>query len=456
MAAREIVVEIPINKLVISKFNIRREIGDISELVASIKELGVLEPIIVRPRGDKYEIIVGRRRFEAAKQAGLKSIPAIIKEIDDTQALAVSLIENIQRGELSIREEGEAYLILQQRLNNIREVARLTGISHRRIIDTLEAYSALQKLAPAGVKVVGRLSTVSEERLEGRAIPKRHAIELERVFKVVKLPENVKKEKYVKLAKAIAPLEQNEAKKVLEYFKMYPEKSVDEIVDKALSRISLEATLPVSIARRVDELAEKKGIQVEEVLSRVIEKGIEMEYGVEKRGETRLPLELPLGSLSTQLHNKLLWNLSRLDVKKYDFYTIGYSERSIEQFIAILKKAGVKLVVDVRSDPVSQFKPEFSKKNIEITLNREEIEYIHVPELGVPRKLREELSKSGDWNKFFRWYDKNVVSNLDEIIDVSKLKMPFAFMCMELDPTKCHRHRLAIALEKKGLKSLDL
>lgn len=81
----------------------------IAELALSIKEQGVLQPIVVRRHGEYYQIVAGERRWRAATRAGLHEIPALIKELSDSEALQVALIENIQRQDLDPLEEAEAY-----------------------------------------------------------------------------------------------------------------------------------------------------------------------------------------------------------------------------------------------------------------------------------------------------------------------------------------------------------
>ncbi len=81
----------------------------VKELAESIKEKGIIQPIIVRENGDKYQIVVGERRFIAARMAGLKSIPAIVKDISDEESAEIALIENIQRKDLNPVEEALAY-----------------------------------------------------------------------------------------------------------------------------------------------------------------------------------------------------------------------------------------------------------------------------------------------------------------------------------------------------------
>lgn len=85
----------------------RCELGNIKELMESIKSKGVLEPILIRPRGERYEIIAGERRFVAAKNIGLAEIPSIIMDVTDNEAMEISLIENLQRKDLDIFEEAD-------------------------------------------------------------------------------------------------------------------------------------------------------------------------------------------------------------------------------------------------------------------------------------------------------------------------------------------------------------
>lgn len=79
------------------------------ELADSIREMGVLQPVLLRPVGERYEIVAGERRWRAAGIAGLKTLPALIRELEDAEVAEISLIENLQRDDLSIIEEAMAY-----------------------------------------------------------------------------------------------------------------------------------------------------------------------------------------------------------------------------------------------------------------------------------------------------------------------------------------------------------
>src|SRR6516164_463862 len=93
----------------------RQVMGDLSELMASIAEKGVIEPLILRQRGDRFQIVAGERRYQAAVQVGLRELPGVLREGDDNEVLEVALVENIQRKDLTAFEEAEAMASLAQR-----------------------------------------------------------------------------------------------------------------------------------------------------------------------------------------------------------------------------------------------------------------------------------------------------------------------------------------------------
>ena len=91
------------------------------DLTESIKEHGVLQPIILRKKGSKYEIVVGERRFRASQLASLDLIPAVIRELNDQQMMELAILENLQREDLTPIEEAEAYQNLMEHLNLTQE-----------------------------------------------------------------------------------------------------------------------------------------------------------------------------------------------------------------------------------------------------------------------------------------------------------------------------------------------
>jgi ParB family transcriptional regulator, chromosome partitioning protein len=97
------------------------------ELSKSIAEKGVLQPLLVRPKGKKYEIVAGERRFRAAKLAGLEEVPVIVRELDDRETLEIALIENLQREDLNPLEEARAYQGLLDLGSTQEELAKALG-----------------------------------------------------------------------------------------------------------------------------------------------------------------------------------------------------------------------------------------------------------------------------------------------------------------------------------------
>lgn len=116
----------------------RRHFGDLSEMVASIKEKGILEPILVRYFEGKYQIIAGERRYQAARLAGLRHLPCIEVDVDSRGMLEISLIENLQRKDLTPFEEAAA---IQRLCDQFRytheEIARKLGKSRTVITEAL-------------------------------------------------------------------------------------------------------------------------------------------------------------------------------------------------------------------------------------------------------------------------------------------------------------------------------
>jgi len=136
---------IPLELLVPNPDQPRRSFGDMADLVSSIKEKGVLEPVLVRPTGEKYQIIAGERRFRASVEAGLSQIPCVEIDVDDRGVLEISLIENLQRRDLSPFEEADGLQKLCEKfLYTHEEVAKKLGKARTSITETL----TLNHIAP--------------------------------------------------------------------------------------------------------------------------------------------------------------------------------------------------------------------------------------------------------------------------------------------------------------------
>jgi len=138
-SGRSIGSMIPLSMIEANPDQPRTSLGNIEELANSVREKGVLEPILVRQVApNKYQIISGERRFRAATMAGLDEIPAIELDVDDKEQLEIALIENIQRKDLTPFEEAEGFLVLQQKFNYTHEkISQVIGKSRTTVTETL-------------------------------------------------------------------------------------------------------------------------------------------------------------------------------------------------------------------------------------------------------------------------------------------------------------------------------
>lgn len=143
--------EVSIDRLVPSRFQPRRAFAQapLAELAASIKEQGIVQPILVVPRGEKLEIVAGERRWRAARLAGLTKVPVVIREkTSDRDLLEIALVENLQREDLNAIEAAEAYARLREEFHLTQEdVARRVGKDRATVANALR----LLKL-PASVR----------------------------------------------------------------------------------------------------------------------------------------------------------------------------------------------------------------------------------------------------------------------------------------------------------------
>lgn len=139
----------------------RQVMGDLSELMASIAEKGIIEPLIVRQRGGRYQIVAGERRYQASVQVGLRELPVVIRDVDDNEIVEVALVENIQRKDLSAFEEAEALQVLAERCGYTHEdLARRMGKSRTNVTESL----ALAQM-PTEVRNLCRLADISSKSL---------------------------------------------------------------------------------------------------------------------------------------------------------------------------------------------------------------------------------------------------------------------------------------------------
>lgn len=154
--------ELPIEFLVANAYQPRTYFDEekANELVASIKTKGIIQPLLVRPKGkDKYEIVAGERRWRAAQAAGLHQVPVVIKELTDEEALELAIIENIQRHDLNPIEEALGYKRLMDEFSHTQNaLGKAVGKSRSHIANILRLLSlpeVVQKLMQDGTISMG-------------------------------------------------------------------------------------------------------------------------------------------------------------------------------------------------------------------------------------------------------------------------------------------------------------
>jgi ParB family chromosome partitioning protein len=152
---------VPIDRIDPNPDQPRQVMGDLSELMASISEKGIIEPLVVRQRGSRFQIIAGERRYQAAVRIGLRELPVVIREVDDTEIIEVALVENIQRKDLGPFEEAEAMASLAEKCGYTHEdLAKRLGKSRTTITESMTLASM-----PDEVRNLCRLADISSKSL---------------------------------------------------------------------------------------------------------------------------------------------------------------------------------------------------------------------------------------------------------------------------------------------------
>jgi ParB family chromosome partitioning protein len=223
----ETIKEIELKQIRPSRLNPRLEIniGRLNELAASIREVGLLEPIIVRPVDDEYEVVVGERRYRASQQAGLEKVPAIIREYSDDQVVQLNLIENVQREDLNAIEKGKVckYLLenCPEKYPSQSSIADKIGVSSNAISLWLKSVEVVPQeaqkyVAPSAISgqiPAGKIDYLTAVKV-GRAVE-----EPEKKIEIIK-----------KLAEKRLPAK--ERAEVIKKMAEQPEKSIEAAIEE--------------------------------------------------------------------------------------------------------------------------------------------------------------------------------------------------------------------------------
>jgi ParB family chromosome partitioning protein len=229
MMAKQELREVELKKIRPNRLNPRLDINieRLNELAESIKQIGILEPLILRPTSDGYEVVVGERRYRAAQQAQLEMVPAIIRNYSDEQVIELNLIENIQREELSAVEKGNCCKQLiekyPEKYASRQEIGKRIGISQETISTWLKLTEAPEQLQ----KMIAPAEKAGVPRELGK-IDYSTAVAITR-----QIPEP---ERQIEVAKEIAqkPVYGKEAREVIKKAAKEPRKPVREVVEEVI------------------------------------------------------------------------------------------------------------------------------------------------------------------------------------------------------------------------------
>lgn len=239
--------DLPLSELVANPYQPRRQFSEesINELAQTLNKEGLLQPIVVRQKAEKYEIIAGERRFRAAQALGWETIPAIINNMSDDQAASLALIENLQREDLNPIDEAQAYSNLMQ-LNNLTQVelAKEVGKSQSYVANKLR----LLKLTP---KVQSYLASKQITARHGRALVGLSEKDQGRVLDEI-LANNLN----VKETEAIAvDVEGYFARKAKDL-------AIKERKKRVVNRIPKDLKVQINTIKQAIKLAKESGIKV--------------------------------------------------------------------------------------------------------------------------------------------------------------------------------------------------
>ncbi len=218
-------MEVELKKIRPNRLNPRLDINVIrlNDLADSIKQVGLLEPLIVRPVIDGYEVVVGERRYRASQQVGLKTVPVVVRQYTDEEVIELNLVENIQREDLSAVEKGNCCKLLLEKypkkFGNVQAVANRLGLSSATVktwLSLTEAPKEIQKMIAPG-------------QVERKGTPEGKIDYTTATTIMRRIPEP---ERQVELSEKLASegMSQKLARRVIEEAVKSPEKKIEEIL----------------------------------------------------------------------------------------------------------------------------------------------------------------------------------------------------------------------------------
>ncbi|MEM0135531.1 MAG: ParB/RepB/Spo0J family partition protein [Thermoplasmatales archaeon] len=274
---------IPLKDIFLGELNERLDPGDIDGLAKSIAQVGVLEPLLVRPVADKFEVIAGGRRYRAANQAGVKTVPCVVKEMDDISALKASFHENEERKSASPLEYGMLCWKMAQRAESLKDVADNLGKTQAWVESRINAYELYRKAnvrltekGPGG-KYIGRDNEIE---------PTLGIVDANQIMQVISSPsvkryiarvggdrEAVRNSLVRGLSQEYPKLNPQQRKKLMKLVRQSPEVPIKDLAEKVIKDpigIKISLSFNAASSEKIQEEAQKNDQTVENWIRKIV------------------------------------------------------------------------------------------------------------------------------------------------------------------------------------------
>lgn len=273
---------VDIESLFLGELNERIDPGDIDGLARSIEQVGVLEPLLVRPVGDRFEVIAGGRRLRASQKVKVRAVPCIVKTMDDVSALKASFHENQERKSASPLEYGLLSWKLAQRCDSLREVADLLGKTLPWVESRINAYELYRK---ANVIPTDRNNT----KTTGHDSPDQPTVGIVDANQIMQAvtsppvrrhiartdqdPEAIRTQMVRRLAEAFPKLSPSQKKRLLREFRRNPGAPIPELATRVATEptgLKFSISFPAEISARIIDETDRTGERPEAFVRRIV------------------------------------------------------------------------------------------------------------------------------------------------------------------------------------------
>ena len=274
---------IPLKDIFLGELNERLDPGDIDGLAKSIAQVGVLEPLLVRPVADKFEVIAGGRRYRAANQAGVKTVPCVVKEMDDISALKASFHENEERKSASPLEYGMLCWKMAQRAESLKDVADNLGKTQTWVESRINAYELYRK---ANVRLTEKGPGGKYLGQDSESEPTLGIVDANQIMQVISSPsvkryiarvggdrEAVRNSLVRGLSEEYPKLNPQQRKKLMKLVRQTPEIPVKDLAEKVIRDpigIKISLSFNAASSEKIQEEAQKNDQTVENWIRKIV------------------------------------------------------------------------------------------------------------------------------------------------------------------------------------------